>query len=53
MMWYVNDLLCYDEESRDRMISFYTDCGKSVNVRPVPQDKQGRYILPINDPMEQ
>lgn len=52
-MWYVNDLLCQTETSRDRMIMFYSTQGHRVVVKPVPRDEHDRYIIPINNPQEQ
>ena len=52
-MWYVNELLCRTEIARDRMIMFYSAQGHRVVVKPVPQDQQGRWIIPVNDTMEQ
>ena len=52
-MWYVNELLCYTEQRRDDMIMFYQAQGHRVTVKPVPQDQQGRWIIPVNDTMEQ
>lgn len=53
IMWYVNQLLCYTAERRDEMVQFYISQGQRADVKPVPQDSRGGYILPINDPMEQ
>lgn len=52
-MWYVNDLLCKTEIERDKIALFYFTRGHRVVVKPVPQDDRGRWIIPINDPMEQ
>lgn len=52
-MWYVNELLCYTAERRDEMVRFYISQGQRADVKPVPQDSRGGYILPINDPQEQ
>lgn len=52
-MWYVNDILCYTESRKDEMVMFYFAQGHRVVIKPVPRDHNGRYIIPINDPMEQ
>jgi hypothetical protein len=52
-MWYVNNVLCYDEKRRDEMKSFYFTQGQAATVREVEKDDHGRWILPLNDPMEQ
>lgn len=51
--WYVNDLLVKNRDARDRLIQYFKKQGCEVVVRSVDQDDQGRYIIPIGDPMEQ
>ena len=51
--WYVNGLLVQNRETRDRMIMSEFAQGRTVDVRLVPRDEYGRWVLPLNDPMEQ
>jgi hypothetical protein len=52
-MWYVNNVLCFNEKRRDELKFFYFSIGQDVEVREAPRDEYGRWITPINDPMEQ
>lgn len=51
--WYVNDMLVMNRETRDRLIMMEFNQGRAVTVRPAPRDQHGRWVLPLNDPMEQ
>ena len=52
-MWYVNNVRCQTEARREELVMFFFAQGQSVEVREVERDEQGRWILPVNDPMEQ
>jgi hypothetical protein len=51
--WYVNDLLVQNRETRDWLIMQEFAAGRGAVVKPASRDKHGRWILPVNDPMEQ
>ena len=50
---YVNNLLVRTEEARQQVLAHFAKLGEPIEIREVDQDAQGRYIVPIGDPMEQ
>ena len=54
MKWvYVNGCICRTEESMILMIKTFLDPKIPVIVKPVEEDGEGNYVIPIPDPMEQ
>ena len=51
--WYVNGLLVMTRERRDQLILTEFAQGREVQVERAPRDEHGRWVLPLNDPMEQ
>lgn len=53
MKWlYVNDLLVRTEEALISVVEFYSKKGEPIKMRLVDTDENGRYIVPLLDPME-
>lgn len=51
--WYVNGLLVQNRETRDWLAMQEFSAGRKVEMHLAPRDESGRWILPVNDPMEQ
>jgi hypothetical protein len=53
MKWlYVNDLLVRTEEALIAVVEFYSKKGVPIKMQLVDTDENGRYIVPVIDPME-